>query len=86
MKDYKERFKSINKEMMWVANEEVDDVIHFMEQLISERDKEWQKEKVKQLTPPEKWKQCLKIGTGQDEMCMMCGFNPKELINLLQIK
>lgn len=41
MKDWKERFKSINKEMMWVADEEVDDVIHFIEQIISERDKEW---------------------------------------------
>lgn len=58
--------------------------VTFIYDLISQEKEKWIAEKVKQLTPPEEWKQCLKIGTGQDEMCVMCGFNPKELINLLQ--
>lgn len=65
---------------------EVRQYLPLLKEIISQEKEKWVAEKVKQLTPPETWKQCLKIGTGQDEMCMMCGFNPKQLLDLLQNK
>ena len=45
------------------------------------------REIVEKTNPPEKWKRCLKIAFGQDEICMTCGFSPnnwrKELLSLL---
>ena len=41
---------------------------------------------VGKITPPEKWKQCLKSFDGQDEICSLCGFNPEKLISLITNK
>lgn len=36
------------------------------------------------IEPPELWKQTMKLHSGNDQMCTLCGFRPDALIKILK--
>ena len=76
-----EEYIILHKKLVW--NDDMKELVFRIEKEAREEERG----KIIQLiTPTQEWKECLKVANGQDKICMMCGFNPEKLINLIKNK